>query len=69
VGALAKALPKIYGEKLTAEVTGKDGAPLGPVDVVETARNIAFIFAEAQEELDKQAAEAGKSGQASSVRH
>src|SRR6476659_7592371 len=25
---LSKALPKIYGDKLMAEVTGKDGAPL-----------------------------------------
>ena len=27
---LSKALPKIYGDKLTAELTGKDGAPLEP---------------------------------------
>src|ERR1700757_750456 len=41
---LAKALPKIYGDKLTAEVTGKDGAPLNePIDKVELARSIAFI--------------------------
>jgi hypothetical protein len=28
---LSKALPKVYGEKITQEVTGADGAPLVPV--------------------------------------
>lgn len=32
---LAKALPKIYGDKLTAEVTGKDG---GPIETTYTPR-------------------------------
>jgi hypothetical protein len=42
---LAKALPKIYGDKLTAEVTGKDGAPIEqPVSMRELARDLAFIF-------------------------
>lgn len=27
---LSKALPKVYGDKLTTELTGKDGAPLVP---------------------------------------
>lgn len=28
---LARALPKVYGDRLAAELTGKDGAPLQPV--------------------------------------
>jgi hypothetical protein len=27
---LAKALPKLYGDRIAAELTGKDGAPLKP---------------------------------------
>ena len=43
---LAKALPKVYGDKVSAELTGKDGAPLQPAtDVRELARDMAFIFA------------------------
>jgi hypothetical protein len=59
---LAKALPKVYGDKLTAELTGKDGAPLNePIDKVELARNIAFIFNEAMAETERRQ-EAAKSG-------
>jgi hypothetical protein len=51
---LAKALPKIYGDRLTAEVTGKDGAPLNePVDKFELARSIALMLNEAVEEMEK----------------
>ena len=43
---LARALPKVYGDRLAAELTGKDGAPLQPVtDIRELARDVAFIFA------------------------
>ena len=42
---LSKALPKIYGDKLTAELTGKDGQPLQPInDMRELARELAFIL-------------------------
>jgi hypothetical protein len=46
---LAKALPKIYGEKVTTEVTGKDGGPVAFADLSETeaARRIAFTLAKA----------------------
>ena len=51
---LAKALPKVYGDKLAAEVTGKDGAPLQPgADVRELARDVAFIFAMGMQEAGK----------------
>ena len=48
---LSKALPKIYGDKLTAEVTGKDGGPIesehSPLDL---ARRIAFLLTMGQRE-------------------
>jgi hypothetical protein len=49
---LAKPLPKIYGDKLTAEVTGKDGAALPVTDVPELARELAFILSSAVHELE-----------------
>jgi len=43
---LSKALPKIYGDRVTAEVTGKDGGPLQVDDSpLETARRLAFVLA------------------------
>ncbi len=40
---LSKALPKIYGDKLTAEVTGKDGGPIETIYTpVEVARRLAL---------------------------
>ena len=51
---LAKALPKVYGEKLAAEVTGKDGQPLqAPIDMMETARHLAFILNSAVREAEQ----------------
>jgi hypothetical protein len=50
---LSKALPKIYGDKLTAEVTGKDGAPLERPSMTELARDVAFILASGTKELDE----------------
>ncbi len=42
---LAKALPNIYGDKLTAEVTGKDGGPIETgYSPLELAAAWAFIF-------------------------
>lgn len=48
------ALPKIYEDKLNAEVTGKDGAPRLPqADKFEVARRLAFILADAVEQTDR----------------
>lgn len=59
---LSKALPMIYGDKLTAEVTGKDGQPLEPVtDMRELARQVAFLMASGLQDLEEQ--------EASSTRH
>jgi hypothetical protein len=47
---LAKALPKIYGDKVTAEVSGPDGGPIKTEEQtpLELARGIAFILSTAQ---------------------
>jgi hypothetical protein len=43
---LSKALPKIYGEKIQTEITGKDGGPIAvEYDDREAARRIAFVLA------------------------
>jgi hypothetical protein len=43
---LSKALPKIYGDKITNEHVGKDGGPIATADVtdIEAARRIAFFL-------------------------
>jgi hypothetical protein len=43
---LAKALPKIYGDKVHTELTGKDGGPIQTEDLSdpEVARRIAFVL-------------------------
>ena len=53
---LSKALPKIYGDKLTAEVTGKDGAPLGVPDITELARKAIFVLMGGVQALEDQEA-------------
>ena len=51
---LSKALPKIYGDKVSAEVTGKDGAPLQPItDMRDLARDLAFILATGLQETEQ----------------
>ena len=56
---LAKALPKMYGDKLTAEVTGRDGAPIDqPLSVRELAREVAFIFHSGMQEHENEATKA-----------
>ena len=47
---LSKALPKLYGDKLTAEVSGPDGGPIKTEEQtpLELARGIAFILSTAQ---------------------
>ena len=43
---LSKALPKISGDKLTAEVTGQDGGPIETSHApVEVAWRLAFLLA------------------------
>lgn len=48
---LSKALPKIYGDKVTTEVTGADGGPLKfeSSDEIEQARRVAFALGRALE--------------------
>ncbi len=43
---LSKALPKLYGDKITSEITGKDGGAIITADVsdVEVARRVAFLL-------------------------
>jgi hypothetical protein len=55
---LSKALPKVYGDKLTAEVTGKDGGPIEELitNLPELGRHVAFLLARglhAQEEEER----------------
>jgi len=47
---LSKALPKIYGERITTEHTGKDGESLELVDRRDLARTILYILNSAQAE-------------------
>ena len=62
---LSKALPKIYGDKLTAEVTGKDGGPLRqPIDIRELARDLAFLLASGVQALEEGEAAAGQTSEA-----
>jgi hypothetical protein len=50
---LSKALPKIYGDKIAAEITGKDGEPFYKKETpLETARWIAWILNRGTRELD-----------------
>jgi len=56
---LAKALPKIYGDQLTTEVTGRDGAPIEqPLNMRELAREVAFIFHSGMQEHEDEATKA-----------
>ena len=53
---LSKALPKIYGDRVSAEITGKDGAPIGLPDIKELARDLAFLLASGVQALEDQEA-------------
>jgi hypothetical protein len=72
---LSKALPKIYGDKLTAEVTGKDGAPFERQQTpLELARGVAFILERGRREIAAKEREAerlaaGFLGEEQSTRH
>ena len=48
---LSKALPKVYGDRIAAEITGKDG---GPIEVeggnLELARRIAYVLRDGAEQ-------------------
>jgi hypothetical protein len=53
---LSKALPKIYGDKVTAEVTGKDGAALEAAPShLEIARRVAFLLMQGMQEAEERA--------------
>jgi hypothetical protein len=44
-----------YGDKVEAEITGKDGAPISianETDVIETARRVAFLLGRGMERLE-----------------
>jgi len=61
---LAKALPKIYGDKITTELSGPDG---GPVEVrerspLDDARRTAFHLERARRELLAKQREQGNAG-------
>jgi hypothetical protein len=43
---LSKCLPKIYGDKTSTEITGKDGQPIQVQDM-EAARRVAFMLGKA----------------------
>jgi hypothetical protein len=51
---LSKALPKIYGDKLTTEHTGANGGPIETADVSDTdiARRVAFLLTSAVKKDD-----------------
>jgi hypothetical protein len=51
---LSKCLPKIYGEKGSLEVTGKDGSPI-EINDTESARRVAFMLGKAVGKVSKQA--------------
>ena len=61
---LSRALPKIYGDKLTAEVTGKDGGPIETEEQtsLELARRVAFILETGRRELLAKQREAEQAG-------
>ncbi len=48
---LSKALPKMFGDKITQELTGKDGGPITTADLTdqEIARRLAFMLAKGVE--------------------
>jgi hypothetical protein len=60
---LSKMLPKIYGDKVTAQVSGPEGGPVEvkdvtPVSVRQEARVILALLREAQENNDEEHADA-----------
>jgi hypothetical protein len=63
----AKALPKIYGDKL--EVDNKHTVVEGPVDILETAKGIAFILNRASAKLDEEGRAAGQGSKVSTTKH
>ena len=57
---LSKALPKIYGDKIAQEITGKDGEPFYKKETpLETARWIGWILTQGDRELDRNGATDG----------
>lgn len=54
---MSKLQPKKYGDKLQAELTGKDGGPIQTEDAnpLETARRVAFLLASGAESAKDEA--------------
>ncbi|GLI92995.1 terminase small subunit protein [Methylocystis echinoides] len=50
----SKLAPKKYGDKVQAEMTGKDGGPIETRDLtpLELARRVAFVFAKGERERE-----------------
>ena len=65
--ALSKALPKIYGDKL--EVDNKHTIVEGPIDEVELAKRITFVFNTATAKLDREGPSKGQGSGASAAKH
>lgn len=52
---LSKVVPKVYGDKVTQEITGKDGGAIETTSSdIETARAIAFALKLGEIEMEKQ---------------
>jgi hypothetical protein len=64
---LAKALPKIYGDKL--EMDNKHTVVEGPIDDVALAQRIAFVFNSATAKLDKEGQVAVQSSASAPTKH
>jgi hypothetical protein len=64
---LAKALPKIYGDKL--EVDNKHTVVDGSVDIIEVAKDIAFVLNEAAQKLDEQGQAVRQGSAATPTKH
>ena len=51
---LSKLVPKKYGNRVTAEITGADGGPVqtGEMSSLEIARRVAFLLASAAKDQE-----------------
>jgi hypothetical protein len=57
-------LPKIYGDNLTAEVTGKDGGPIqAEYSPLQVARRVAFLLTQGYSSSRKRKRRDGPLGQ------
>lgn len=65
--ALSKALPNIYGDKL--EVGNKHTIVERPIDEVELAKRITFVFNTATAKLDREGQSKGQGSGTSAAKH